>query len=136
MIDLSILRTVNTTTTPTNTSAQGASGSGSPYSSSLRSSPSSSSGNLASADVYTYAGATAALSLTDSVLETNSTQLALMGALQNRFTASISKLSSQSMMTQATIGHIVDADTSSEMAKYNKSMILSEASKYLLSGAQ
>ena len=59
-----------------------------------------------------------------------------MGALQNRFTASIGKLSSQSMMTQATIGQIVDADTSSEMAKFNKLMILSEASHYVLSGAQ
>jgi flagellin len=70
------------------------------------------------------------------VLETIPIQLALMGALQNRLTASIGNLSSQSVMTQAAIGRIVDADTSLEMAKLTKSMILAEASSYVLSGAQ
>ena len=59
-----------------------------------------------------------------------------MGALQNRLTTSIGNLTSQSVMTQATIGRVVDADTSSEMAKFTKSMILAEASNYVLSGAQ
>ena len=133
-IDLSTWPIVTATTTPTNTGAQGASGSGSPYSGS--SSSSSSSGTLASADVSTQAGAAAAISLTDSVLETISNQLALMGALQNRLSASISNLSSQSVMTEAAIGRIMDTDFSIEMAKLTKSMILSEASNYVLSGAQ
>jgi hypothetical protein len=133
-IDLSTWPTVTATTTPANTGAQGASGSGSPYSSS--SSSSSSSGTLASADVSTQAGAITAIALTDSVLETISSQLAVMGALQNRLTASISSLSSQSVMTQAAIGRVVDADTSSEMAKLMKSMILADASNYVLSWAQ
>ena len=133
-IDLSTWPIVTATATPTNTGAQGASGSGSPYSGS--SSSSSSSGTLASADVSTQAGAAAAISLTDSVLETISNQLALMGALQNRLSASISNLSSQSVMTEAAIGRIVDTDFSIEMAKLTKSMILSEASIYVLSGAQ
>ena len=133
-IDLSTWPIVTATTTPTNTGAQGASGSGSPYSSG--SSSSSSSGMLASADVSSQAGATAAIALTDSVLETISNQLALMGALQNRLSASISNLSSQSVMTEAAIGRIMDTDFSTEMAKLTKSMILSEASNYVLSGAQ
>jgi flagellin-like hook-associated protein FlgL len=133
-IDLSTWPIVTATTTPTNTGAQGASGSGSPYSSGSTSS--SSSGTLASADVSTQAGATAAIALTDSVLETISNQLALMGALQNRLNASISNLSSQSVMTEAAIGRIMDTDFSTEMAKLTKSMILSEASNYVLSGAQ
>ena len=131
-IDLSTWPIVTATTTPTNTGAQGASGSGSPYSGSS----SSSSGTLASADVSTQAGAVAAIALTDSVLETISNQLALMGALQNRLSASISNLSDQSVMTEAAIGRIMDTDFSTEMAKLTKSMILSEASKYVLSGAQ
>jgi hypothetical protein len=133
-IDLSTWPTVTATTTPTNTGAQGASGSGSPYSSG--SSSSSSSGMLASADVSTQAGATAAMALTDSVLETISNQLAIFGALQNRLTASINNLSSQSVMTEAAIGRIVNADFSSEMAKLTKSMILAEAANYVLSGAK
>jgi len=131
-IDLSTWPIVTATTTPTNTGAQGASGSGSPYSGSS----SSSSGTLASADVSTQAGAVAAIALTDSVLETISNQLALMGALQNRLNASISNLSSQSVMTEAAIGRIMDTDFSIEMAKLTKSMILSEASNHVLSGAQ
>ena len=132
-IDLSTWPIVTATTTPTNTGAQGASGSGSPYSGS---SSSSSSGTLASADVSTQAGAAAAIALTDSVLETISNQLALIGAFQNRLSASISNLSSQSVMTEAAIGRIMDTDFSTEMAKLTKSMILSEASNYVLSGAQ
>ena len=135
-IELSTWPIVTATTTPTNTGAQGASGSGSPYSSGSISSSSSRSGTLANADISSQAGATAAIALTDSVLETISNQLALMGALQNRLNASISNLSSQSVMTEAAIGRIMDTDFSTEMAKLTKSMILSEASNYVLSGAQ
>jgi flagellin len=59
-----------------------------------------------------------------------------MGASQNRLSASISNLSSQSVMTEVAIGRIMDADFSTEMAKMTKSMILSEASNHVLSGAQ
>ncbi|MDB2513441.1 flagellin [Alphaproteobacteria bacterium] len=133
-IDLSTWPTVTTTTTPANSGAQGASGSGSPYSSS--SSSSSSSGTLASADVSTQAGATAAIAITDSVLETISEQLATLGALQNRLTASISNLSSQSVMTEAAIGRVLNADFSTEMAELTKSMVLSQAANHVLAGAQ
>jgi len=68
-------------------------------------------------------------------LKTIANQLAVMGALQNRLTASISNLSSQSVMTEAAIGRILDTDFSTEMAKLTKSMILSEAANYVLSGA-
>ena len=133
-IDLSTWPTVTATTTPANSGAQGASGSGSSYSSS--SSSSSSSGTLASVDVSSQAGATAAIATTDSVLESIANQLAVMGALQNRLTASISNLSSQSVMTEAAIGRIIDTDFSTEMAKLTKSMILSESANYVLSGAR
>ena len=73
--------------------------------------------------------------IADSVLETIANQLAVMGALQNRLTASISSLSSQSLKTEAAIGRIVDTDFSIEMTKLTKSMILSEAANYVLSGA-
>jgi len=124
-------------TLPLTSGAQGASGSGSSYSGgSSSSSSSSSSGTLASVDVSSQSGATAAIATTDSVLETIANQLAAMGALQNRLTASISYLSSQSVMTEAAIGRIVDTDFSIEMAKLTKAMLLSEAANYVLSGAQ
>lgn len=124
-------------TLPSTSGAQGASGSGSSYSGgSSSSSSSSSSGTLASVDVSSQSGATAAIATTDSVLETIANQLAAMGALQNRLTASISYLSSQSVMTEAAIGRIVDTDFSIEMAKLTKAMLLSEAANYVLSGAQ
>jgi len=132
-IDLSTWPIVTATTTPTNSGAQGVSGSGSIYSS--NSGSSSSSGTLASADVSSQAGAKAAIALTDSVLETIANQLAVMGALQNRLTASINNLSSQSLMTEAAIGRIMDTDFSIEMTKLTKPMILSEAANYVLSGA-
>jgi hypothetical protein len=130
-IDLSTWPTITTATTPATSGAQGASGSGSSYSSSS----SSSSGTLSSADVSSQAGAKAAIVIADSVLETIANQLAVMGALQNRLTASISSLSSQSLKTEAAIGRIVDTDFSIEMTKLTKSMILSEAANYVLSGA-
>ena len=132
-IDLSTWPTITSTTTPANSGAQGVSGSGSSYSS--NSGSSSSSGTLASADVSSQAGAKAAIALTDSVLETIANQLAVMGAVQNRLTASINNLSSQSLMTEAAIGRIMDTDFSIEMTKLTKSMILSEAANYVLSGA-
>ena len=132
-IDLSTWPTITSTTTPANSGAQGVSGSGSSYSS--NSGSSSSSGTLASADVSSQVGAKAAIALTDSVLETIANQLAVMGALQNRLTASINNLSSQSLMTEAAIGRIMDTDFSIEMTKLTKSMILSEAANYVLSGA-
>ena len=122
-------------TLPLTSGAQGASGSGSSYSGGSSSS-SSSSGTLASVDVSSQSGATAAIATTDSVLETIANQLAAMGALQNRLTASISYLSSQSVMTEAAIGRIVDTDFSIEMAKLTKAMLLSEAANYVLSEAQ
>ena len=123
-------------TLPLTSGAQGASGSGSSYSGGSSSSSSSSSGTLASVDVSSQSGATAAIATTDSVLEAIANQLAAMGALQNRLTASISYLSSQSVMTEAAIGRIVDTDFSIEMAKLTKAMLLSEAANYVLSGAQ
>ena len=132
-IDLSTWPTITSTTTPANSGAQGVSGSGSSYSS--NSGSSSSSGTLASTDVSSQVGAKAAIALTDSVLETIANQLAVMGALQNRLTASINNLSSQSLMTEAAIGRIMDTDFSIEMTKLTKSMILSEAANYVLSGA-
>jgi len=134
-IDLSTWPTVTATTTPANTGAQGSSGSGDAYSGSSGSSSSGSSGTLASVDVSTQSGALAAIATADSVLETISNQLANMGALSNRLTASISNLSSQSIMTEAAIGRIMDTDFSSEMAKLTKSLILSQAANHVLAGA-
>ena len=85
-------------------------------------------------NISTQAGAKSAITRLDSVLETIAQQLAVFGAVQNRLSASIANLSSSSVMTQAAIGRIMDANYSTEMAKLTKSGILSEAANHVLSG--
>ena len=77
-----------------------------------------------------------AITRLDGVLETISKTQANMGALQNRLTASISNLSNQSLMTEGAIGRVMDTNFASEMALLTKTMILSDAANYVLSGAQ
>ena len=91
---------------------------------------------LADVDISTQAGAVSAITRLDSVLKTISETQAYMGALQNRLTASISNLSNQSLMTEGAIGRVMDTDFSSEMAELTKSLVLSNAANYVLSGAQ
>jgi len=130
-IDLSTWPTVTSTTTPSGIGSQDTAGDP-VYATS--DGVNASTNSLADVDISTQAGALSAITRLDSVLETISKQQAYMGAMQNRLAASISNLSKQSLMTEAAIGRIMDADFSSEMAKLTKSMILSEAANYALSG--
>ena len=132
-IDLSTWPTVTSTSTPSGIGSQDTAGDP-VYATSDGANVTTNS--LADVDISTQAGALSAITRLDSVLETISKQQAYMGAMQNRLAASISNLSKQSLMTEAAIGRIMDTDFSSEMAKLTKSMILSEAANYVLSGAQ
>ena len=131
-IDLSTWPTVTSTTTPSGIGSQDYAGDP-VYTTS--DGENSATASLADVDISTQAGARSAITRLDSVLETLSQQLAAFGALQNRLSASITNLSSASVMTEAAMGRILDADYSTEMAKLTKSMILSEAANYVLSGA-
>jgi hypothetical protein len=131
-IDLSTWPIVTPTTTPSGIGSQDYAGDP-VYTTS--DGENSATASLADVDISTQAGARSAITRLDSVLETLSQQLAAFGALQNRLSASITNLSSASVMTEAAIGRILDADYSTEMAKLTKSMILSEAANYVLSGA-
>jgi hypothetical protein len=132
-IDLSTWPTVTSTSTPSGIGSQDTAGDP-VYATSDGANVTTNS--LADVDISTQAGALSAITRLDSVLETISKQQAYMGAMQNRLAASISNLSKQSLMTEAAIGRIMDTDFSSEMAELTKSMILSEAANYVLSGAQ
>ena len=131
-IDLSTWPTVTSTTTPSGIGSDDYAGD--PVYT-TNDGENSATASLADVDISTQAGARSAITRLDSVLETIAQQLAKFGALQNRLSASISNLSSTSVMTEAAVGRILDADFSTEMAKLAKSMILSEAAKYMLAGA-
>ena len=131
-IDLSTWPIVTSTTTPSGIGSQDYAGDP-VYTTS--DGENSATASLADVDISTQAGARSAITRLDSVLETLSQQIAAFGALQNRLSASITNLSSASVMTEAAMGRILDADFSTEMAKLTKSMILSEAANYVLSGA-
>ena len=91
---------------------------------------------LSAVDISTRAGAVAALERFDSVLDTLAAQLATMGALQNRLSASISNLTSQAASAEVAIGRILNADFATEMAILTKSMVLAEAANQVLAGSQ
>ena len=91
---------------------------------------------LSAVDISTRAGAVAALERFDSVLDTLAAQLATMGALQNRLSASISNLISQAASAEVAIGRILNADFATEMAILTKSMVLAEAANQVLAGSQ
>ena len=131
-IDLSTWPTVTSTTTPSGIGSQDTAGDP-VYATS--DGENAATNSLADVDISTKAGAISAITRLDSVLETIAQQLAAFGALQNALSASIGNLSSASVMTEAAMGRILDADYSTEMAKLTKSMILSEAANYVLSGA-
>ena len=91
---------------------------------------------LSAVDISTRAGAVAALERFDSVLDTLAAQLATMGALQNRLSASISNLTNQAAAAEVAIGRILNADFATEMAILTKSMVLAEAANQVLAGSQ
>ena len=132
-IDLSTWPTVTSTTTPSGIGSQDTAGAP-VYSTS--DGVNVTTNTLQDVDVSTQEGARSAITRIDSVLETISNTQAKMGAVQNRLAAAIGSLTNQSVMTEAAIGRVVDADFSVEMAALTKSLMLSRAATYILSGAQ
>lgn len=85
--------------------------------------------------VTTVAAASTAMSNIDSALTTINTQRALMGAVQNRFSAMIEVLQVNEENTSAARGRIMDADFAQETANLSRSQILQQAASAMVAQA-
>ena len=85
--------------------------------------------------VETQAGATRAVETLDKALEEVSTAQAKLGAIQNRLSHNIDNLSKGSMLTEQSVGRIVDADFATETSELSKQQILAQAATSMLAQA-
>ena len=90
---------------------------------------------LADIKVETTAEATNAVETLDKALEEVSTAQAKLGAIQNRLTHNIDNLSKGSMLTEQSVGRIMDTDFAEETAELSKQRILSQAATAMLAQA-
>jgi flagellin len=90
---------------------------------------------LADVDLTTVAGATEALSAIDNAIGTVNTQRANLGAVQNRFSSTISNLGSSSDNLTSARSRIQDADFAVETAKLTRNQILQQAGVAMLGQA-
>jgi len=92
-------------------------------------------GTLANIEVETAAKATRAIETLNKALEEVSTAQAKLGAIQNRLTHNIDNLSKGSMLTEQSVGRIVDADFATETSELSKQQILAQAATSMLAQA-
>jgi flagellin len=91
--------------------------------------------NVTSGGVTTASGASSAMANIDSALTLVNTQRALMGAVQNRFSAMIEVLQVNEENTSAARGRIMDADFAQETANLSRSQILQQAASAMVAQA-
>jgi flagellin len=91
--------------------------------------------NLSQIEVETTAKATRAIETLNKSLEEVSTAQAKLGAIQNRLTHNIDNLSKGSMLTEQSVGRIMDADFAVETSELSKQQILSQAATAMLAQA-
>jgi len=91
--------------------------------------------DLADVEVETSAKATRAIETLNKALEEVSTAQAQLGAIQNRLTHNIDNLSKGSMLTEQSVGRIVDADFATETSELSKQQILAQAATSMLAQA-
>jgi flagellin len=85
--------------------------------------------------IETAADAGRAIETLDKALEEVSTAQAKLGASQNRLTHNIDNLSKGSMLTEQSVGRIMDADFAVETSELSKQQILSQAAMAMLAQA-
>ena len=90
---------------------------------------------LSDVEVETTAKATRAVETLNKALEEVSTAQAKLGAIQNRLTHNIDNLSKGSMLTEQSVGRIVDADFATETSELSKQQILAQAATSMLAQA-
>ena len=91
--------------------------------------------NLSEIQVETSAEASHAIETLDKALEEVSTAQAKLGAIQNRLQHNIDNLSKSSMLTEQSVGRIVDADFATETSELSKQQILAQAATSMLAQA-
>jgi len=91
--------------------------------------------NVQSISIATQSGASDALSVIDSALAQINNSRANLGALVNRFEASISSQSNSIMNLSASRSRILDADYAKETSMLAKSMIIQQAATAMLGQA-
>lgn len=85
--------------------------------------------------VETSADASRAIETLDKALEEISTSQAKLGAIENRLSHNIDNLSKGSMLTEQSVGRIMDADFAVETAELSKQQILGQAATSMLAQA-
>ena len=90
---------------------------------------------LSGIKVENQAEATRAVETLDKALEEVSTAQAKLGAIQNRLSHNIDNLSKGSMLTEQSVGRIVDADFATETSELSKQQILAQAATSMLAQA-
>lgn len=90
---------------------------------------------VSAVDIGTAAGAQSAIAVIDSALTTISSQRADLGAIQNRFSSTISNLQSISENVSSARSRIEDADFAAETAALSRNQILQQAGIAMLSQA-
>jgi flagellin len=85
--------------------------------------------------VETSAKATRAIETLDKSLEEVSSAQAKLGAIQNRLQHNIDNLSKSAMLTEQSVGRVVDADFATETSNLSKQQILNQAATAMLAQA-
>ena len=91
--------------------------------------------SLAAVDLSTAAGASSALSVIDSALSQINSSRADLGAVQNRFSSTISSLQTTSENLSASRSRIEDADFASETANLSRAQVLQQAATAMVAQA-
>ena len=91
--------------------------------------------SIAAVDVSTATGASNALAVLDSALSQVNSARADLGAVQNRFTATVSNLGISSENLSASRSRILDADYAKETAELTRTQILQLAGTAMLAQA-
>ncbi len=90
---------------------------------------------LTTMDISSFAGATLAIKQVDSALGQINTSRATLGALQNRFTSTVSNLQTAAENLSASRSRIQDTDYAAETASMTKNQILQQAGMAMLAQA-
>jgi flagellin len=90
---------------------------------------------LATIKVESTATASHAIETLDKSLEEVSSAQAKLGAIQNRLQHNIDNLSKSAMLTEQSVGRVVDADFATETSNLSKQQILNQAATAMLAQA-
>ena len=91
--------------------------------------------SVAGLDISTVAGANAALSSIDAALQTIDSTRASLGAIQNRFTSTVTNLQNSSENVTASRSRIQDTDFAAETANLSRAQVLQQAGTAMVAQA-